>query len=106
MPGTNTSLEKLSGFVSIAVLSSLVITGGLWFYHNRGEIVGGAGNSSKDGTWFTRWAGIDHTKLKEHGSGFDFSEHATPFKSDLELDPDWLQKLHGGVQFDWDSSNR
>ena len=106
MPGTNTSLEKFSRFVSIAVLSCLVITGGLWFYHNRAEVGGGAGNTSKDGTWFTRWAGIDHTKLRDHGTGFDFNEQVTPFKTDLQFDPDWFQKMHGTVEFDWDSSNR
>jgi hypothetical protein len=99
MPGTTTTLEKISRYVSIAVLSCLVITGGLWFYHNRGEI-GGAGISSKDGTWFTRWAGIDHTKLKEHPAGIEFGK--SPFKTDFEFDPDWIKNLHGGVEFDWD----
>jgi hypothetical protein len=102
MPGTSTSLEKFSRVVSVVVLSSLLITGGLWFYHNRGEVADGAKDSSKDGTWFTRWAGIDHTKLRDHPAGFDFNENATPFKTDFEFDPDWFQKAQGNIQFDWD----
>jgi hypothetical protein len=99
-------LEKFSRIVSFVVFSCLLVAGGMWFYLNRAEIAGGADNSSKDGTWFTRWAGIDHTKLRDHGTGFDFGEHATPFETKFEFDPDWIKNMHGGVQFDWDSNNR
>jgi hypothetical protein len=103
MPGTNTNLDKFSRFVSIAVLSCLLITGGLWVYHNRAEIVDGAGTSNKEpGNWFTRWAGVDATKLKDHGAGFDFGEQGTPFKTELQFDPDWFQKMHQPVEFGWD----
>jgi hypothetical protein len=102
MSAENGMLATLSRFVSIAVLSCLVITGGLWFYQNRAEIVGGDETFSKNGNWFTRWAGIDHTKLKQHPTGFDFSEQASPFKTEFEFDPDWLKNMHGTVEFDWD----
>jgi hypothetical protein len=100
MPAENQTFATISRFVSIVVLSCLVITGGMWFYQNRAEIAGG--ESNKDGsTWFTRWAGVDHTKLKEHPAGIEFSE--SPFKTEFAIDPDWIKNLHGGaVEFDWD----
>jgi hypothetical protein len=101
MPSNNQTLATFSRVVSVIVFSCLVIAGGMWFYQNRAEILDGRG-SSKDGTWFTRWAGIDHTRLKAQPAGFDFSEQESPFKTKFEFDPDWIQKMNGGVQFDWD----
>lgn len=100
MPANNETLATLSRFVSVAVLSCLVITGGLWFYHNHAELAGGGSNDGS--TWFTRWAGIDHTKLKDEYTKNIMSEHMKPMKFEYEIDPDWIKNLHGGVEFDWD----
>jgi hypothetical protein len=100
MPANNETLATLSRFVSVAVLSCLVITGGLWFYHNRAGIAGGG--SSDGSTWFTRWAGIDHTKLKDEYTKNIMSEQMKSMKFDYEIDPDWIKNFHGGAGFDWD----
>jgi hypothetical protein len=105
MPATNGTFAAFTRFVSIAVFSCLLITGGLWAYHNRAELLGDK-SDKKNGNWFTRWAGVDATKLKEHDSGFDFGEQESPFKTEFAIDPDWIQKMNSGVNFDWDSGNR
>jgi hypothetical protein len=103
MPANDESLARLNRFVSVIVLLCVVTAGGMWFYLNRAEIMDGRGSGKGDGsTWFTRWAGIDHTKLKPQPTGFDFGEQESPFKTKFEFDPDWIQNMNTKVQFDWD----
>jgi hypothetical protein len=110
MPAKPSTLVQFSRFLSIAVLSCVLMTGGMWLYQNRNDIAGGIDSFRKEGgfhsvTWFMRWCGVDSTKLKEDGHElFDKQKAIVPTK--FEMDPDWIKQLHQPYQFDWDSNNR
>jgi hypothetical protein len=106
MSSNPTAFARISRFVLIAVLSCVVMTGGMWAYNKRAELVNGIGTFQQDGefqpgTWFTRWAGVDTTKIKDHGSEI-FGEQKAAIPTAIEMDPDWLKNLHQPVEFDGD----
>jgi hypothetical protein len=109
MSANPSALVQFSRFLSIAVLSCVLMTGGMWLYQNRNDISGGI-NSFKEGgfhpvTWFMRWCGVDTTKLKEDGREvFDKEKAIVPTK--FEMDPESIKQLHQRYQFDLDSNNR
>jgi hypothetical protein len=106
MSSNPTAFAKVTRFVSIAVLSCAVMTGGMWAYNNRDEIVNYVRGTPNDGragsgTWFTRWAGADTTRLKDHGTDF-FGEQKAVLPTTIEMDPNWIKNLHQPVEFNWD----
>jgi hypothetical protein len=107
MPTPNGTMAGIARFVSIAVLSCLLITGGMWVYQNRDEILGdSASEGRRSGTWFTRWAGVDATRLKVEQSPNWFDEQSPKFPTAFEFDGTTIQQLNQPVQFDWDTRNR
>jgi len=105
MSSTNEAFAKVCRFLSIAVLSCLLGTAGIWLYYNRAEILNRGPSAEKNGTWFTRWAGVDATKLKDHGTGELFDEQ--PFApTNFEFDPEMLRQVHRPFEFQSTSGNR
>ena len=102
MPVKAETIATFTRFVSIAVLSCLLMTGGMWFYHNRAEIVEGT-DSPEGGNWFTRWAGIDATKLTDEYTKNLMGEHVTKLPLQFEIGPEMIQQLH--KSYTWDGND-
>jgi hypothetical protein len=106
MSASATKIGAVYRFASVAVLSCIVMTGVMWLYHNRAEVVNWIASFRKDGsaqsgTWFTRWAGVDTTRLKDHGTIGAFGEQKAFVAPGLELDPDWHKAMNKPVEFNW-----
>ena len=106
MSSNNETLAGVTRFVSVAVLTCLLMTGGMWLYHNRVEIVAGtsasADGGSQSGNWFTRWAGVDTTRLNVDDSHKLFPDQPPALPAIQEFDTEWTKQFHQPVQVNWD----
>jgi hypothetical protein len=106
MSSTSQTLAAITRFVSIAVLTCVVTTGGFWAYQNRERLLNGSAfDGGQTGNWLTRWAGVDTTRLKVSETQKLFEEQSK-LPTTIEFDASSIEQLTRPVEFDWDPRNR
>jgi hypothetical protein len=90
MSQSTSKLATVARFISLAFLSFLLCTGGLWLYQNR-ENFREAGKEGSVYEWLVRAAGGDPEELRNpfHIETKPMTDYMKPLEFDTELMKDW-----------------
>ena len=107
MSNKSETMAQLSRFVSVAVLTCLLMTGGLMLYHNRQAIVDSAKKPSINPVgWFLQANGVDTTRIRDDAVQNIMNEQKAFVPTNFQVDPDFIKSLNQPYQLDQDWNNR